>query len=236
MADLRREFGSTVALDGVDLSVDSAEVVGVAGPNGCGKTTLFRSLLGLLAPTAGAVHVDGTPPRGFTASDRARIGYMPQEEAVYRDLTVGGNVAFFARLYGLEDVQTAVDDALDFVDLQHRRDDRVGTLSGGMVRRTSLACAVVHDPPYLFLDEPTVGVDPELRSSMWRDFRRRCDSGATVVVSTHYLGEAKHCDRVLFLRSGEVLAFDEPAAFLDRTDTDDLEDAFLALLEAEVAE
>ncbi|MFB6072383.1 MAG: ABC transporter ATP-binding protein [Halobacterium sp.] len=233
VADLRRTFGDTTALDGVTFDVTDPEVVGIAGPNGCGKTTIIRTLLGLLEPSGGDAAVGGVAPTDFAASDRERLGYMPQHEAVYRDLTVAENVAFFARLYGVPDVEAAVDDALSFVDLGHRRDDRVAALSGGMVRRTSLACAVVHDPDVLFLDEPTVGLDPELRAAMWREFRRRRDDGAVLFVSTHYLGEARHCDRVLFLRDGDVLAFDTPQAFRERTGTEDLEDAFLALLDDE---
>jgi ABC-2 type transport system ATP-binding protein len=157
---------------------------------------------------------------------------MPQHDAVYHDLTVAENVQFFARLYGVDDLQAAVDGALDVVDLSHRAEDRVGTLSGGMVRRASLACAVVHDPAVLFLDEPTVGLDPELRASMWAEFRRRRDDGALLVISTHYLGEALNCDRVILLRDGRIVAFDAPEAFLERTGATDIEDAFLALLDA----
>ena len=230
---LRRTFGPLTALDGVDLAVEGPEIVGVAGPNGAGKTTLIETLLGLLAPTAGTARVDGVAPLAFDADDRRRLGYMPQHEAVYRDLTVRENVDFFARLYGVEDRTGAVDRAIEFVDLADRADSRVSSLSGGMVRRTSLACAVVHDPDVLFLDEPTVGLDPELRAAMWEGFRERRAAGSLVVVSTHYLGEARNCDRVLFLRDGRVLAFDAPDAFLDRTGTGDLEAAFLALLDGD---
>jgi ABC-2 type transport system ATP-binding protein len=227
--DLRREFGSITALDGVDLSLGDGEILGVAGPNGSGKTTLIRCLLGLLRPTAGEATVDGTPTEALAAADRRHIGYMPQARAIYDDLTVRENVAFFASLYGVGD--DAVDRALSFVDLVDRASARIGELSGGMVRRTSLACALVHDPEILFLDEPTVGLDPKLRASMWDGFRQRRNDGALVVVSTHYLGEVSRCDRVLFLREGRVLALDSPEGFLDRTDTRDLETAFLALLE-----
>jgi ABC-2 type transport system ATP-binding protein len=229
---LTRRFGAVTALDGVDLDLDGARIVGVAGPNGAGKTTLIEILLGLLAPTGGTARVNGVDPLAFDAADRCRLGYMPQHEAVYRDLTVRENVAFFARLYGVDDRECAVEEALAFVDLDDRAAARIGELSGGMIRRTSLACAVVHDPTVLFLDEPTVGLDPELRAAMWDGFRRRRDDGALAVVSTHYLGEARHCDRVLFLRNGRVLAFDSPDAFLERTGTTDLEDAFLAILRA----
>lgn len=228
--DLRRRFGPVTAIDGLDLSVDGPEIVGLAGPNGSGKTTLIRCLLGLLAPSSGAASVGGAAPTEFGPADRRRVGYMPQHEAVYRDLTVRENVDFFARLYGVEDRGAAVDRALEFVDLRPREDARIGELSGGMVRRTSLACAVVHDPAVLFLDEPTVGLDPELRARMWEGFRERRDAGALVLLSTHYLGEARNCDRVLFLREGRQVTFDTPEAILTETGTTDLEDAFLELL------
>lgn len=233
--DLRREFGPITALDGVDLDVTGPQILGVAGPNGSGKTTLIKCLLGLLIPTAGEAAVDGTPPEGFTTADRRRIGYMPQERAIYDDLTVRENVGFFASLYGV-DASEPVEQALSFVDLCDRAEARIGELSGGMVRRASLACALVHDPEILFLDEPTVGLDPELRASMWDGFRERRDDGALVVVSTHYLGEVSRCDRVLFLREGSVLALDSPQGFLDRTGTDDMEAAFLALLDGDGGE
>ena len=134
-------------------------------------------------------------------------------------------------LYGVEDRRSTVESALSVVDLDGRADDRIGSLSGGMVRRTSLACALVNDPEILFLDEPTVGLDPELRATMWERFRERPDDGALALVSTHYLGEARHCDQVLFLREGRVLALDSPARFRQRTGDTNLEDAFLALLE-----
>lgn len=230
---LRREFGPVTALDGIDLQVDEPEILGVAGPNGSGKTTLIRCLLGLLAPTDGTARVFDQPSTQLDATARRAIGYMPQTEAVYTDLTVRENVRFFARLYGITDRRQAVDEAISLVNLQDRADDRVATLSGGMVRRTSLACVVVHDPAILFLDEPTVGLDPALRAEMWNRFRRRRESGSLVVLSTHYLGEADNCDRVLFLRDGRKLADDTPAAFLSDTGTDDLEAAFLALLAAD---
>ena len=231
VTDLRREFGSVTALDGVDLDVDGPRIVGVAGPNGAGKTTLIRVLLGLLSPTAGSSKVRATDSLSLKAEDRERIGYMSQDEAVYRDLTVRENVDFFARLYRVADRATAVDRAISFVGLSDRADDRVSDLSGGMIRRTSLACALVHDPDVLILDEPTVGLDPQLRATMWDAFRERRDDGALILVSTHYLGEATRCDEVLFLRNGRVLAYDAPERFLEETGTDDLEDAFLALLE-----
>lgn len=229
---LSREFGPITALDDVSVTIDHPQILGVAGPNGSGKTTLIRCLLGLLTPTSGSVSVFGTEATAVPAAARRRIGYMPQAEAVYRDLTVRENVAFFARLYGLDDRVSAVNSVLEVVDLRDRAEDRVATLSGGMVRRTSLACALVHDPDLVVLDEPTVGLDPALRAEMWERFRDRRDAGCVVILSTHYLGEAGNCDRVLFLRNGRVLALDTPAAFRERTGAPDLEAAFLSLLEA----
>jgi ABC-2 type transport system ATP-binding protein len=233
VSGLTRTFGPVTALDDVDLTIDGPQIVGVAGPNGSGKTTLIRTLLGLLTPTDGTTSVNGTPSDAFGAAERGRIGYMPQRQAIYDDMTLRENVAFFADLYGVDDRAAAVGEALAFVALEDRADDRVGTLSGGMIRRASLACAVVHDPDVLFLDEPTVGLDPELRATMWDAFRDRRDAGALTLVSTHYLGEASRCDRVLFLREGRVLAFDAPDAFLERTGAADLEGAFLRLLETD---
>lgn len=231
-AGLTKEYGRTTAVSEVTLSIDGPRIVGVAGPNGAGKTVLTRLLLGLERPTRGVAHVDDVETTTLRPTDRARIGYMPQHTAVYDDLTVRQNVQFFAELYGVDDPAGATRDALDVVDLWDRRDDTIGSLSGGMVRRTSLAAALVHEPTLLFLDEPTVGLDPKLRAEMWDAFRSRRDEGALILLSTHYLGEVHRCDQVLFLRNGRVLALDTPESFLRRTGTTDLEDAFLALLDA----
>ncbi|WP_247729180.1 ABC transporter ATP-binding protein [Halovivax limisalsi] len=233
--DLTKEFGAVTALDGIDLDVSGSTIVGVAGPNGSGKTTLIECLLGLIRPTAGEGTINGTSSGSFTAAERRRIGYMPQDRAIYDDLSVRENVSFFASLYDVERRETAVDEALSVVDLTDREGARIGELSGGMVRRTSLACSLVHDPDVLFLDEPTIGLDPKLRASMWEEFRDRRDDGVLVFVSTHYLGEASRCDRVLFLRDGRVLAIDSPAGFRDRTGAEDMEAVFLDLLDGTAA-
>jgi len=230
---LEKTFGDTTALRGIDLELAEPSIVGIAGPNGSGKTTLLRCLLGVETPTAGEALIDGTAARTLAAAGRARIGYMPQHRALYEDLTVRGNLAFFARLYGVENRADAIERALSTVSLAERAESRIASLSGGMIRRASLACALVHDPALLVLDEPTVGLDPELRASMWDAFRDRRDGGVTILVSTHYLAEASQCDRVLFLRDGRVLAFDDPESHLERTGTDSMEAAFLALLEEE---
>jgi len=233
---LRRVFGRITALDDLTIALEAPGIVGFVGPNGAGKTTFIRCLLGLLDPTSGESAIDGAPSTELGPAERRRVGYMPQREALYDDLTVGENVAFFARLYGVDERVDAVERALDLVDLRERAGDRIATLSGGMLRRTSLAAAVVHDPDLLLLDEPTVGLDPELRTAMWERFREWREGGSLVLVSTHYLGEASRCDRVCFLRDGAVLAIDTPAGFLDATGAADMEAAFLALLDDDAEE
>ncbi|MFB6267419.1 MAG: ABC transporter ATP-binding protein [Halodesulfurarchaeum sp.] len=230
---LRREFGPVTAVDGVDLSLDGPQILGVAGPNGAGKTTLIKVLLGLLKPTDGHTAVNGTDSLALGPAERRRIGYMPQHRAIYQDLTVAGNVEFFAQLYGVEDREAAAERVIEMVDLGDRADSLVSALSGGMIRRASLAATLVHDPDVLILDEPTVGLDPALRAEMWETFRDRRAAGALILVSTHYLGEASNCDRVMFLRDGQVLDLDTPEAFLERTGTPDMEAAFLELLRAD---
>jgi ABC-2 type transport system ATP-binding protein len=227
---LRKNFGDITALSEVNFRMDTAEILGLAGPNGSGKTTLIRALLGIVAPSGGTVRVNGVDPVDFSAAERRELGYMPQHPAVYDDLTVRENVRFFATLYNVSDRDAAVDEALGLVGLRNRADARISELSGGMIRRTSLACALVHQPTLLFLDEPTVGLDPELRAKMWDGFRTRRDNGASVLVSTHYLGEAQHCDRVLFLRDGRVLTVDTPEGFQRSTGESSMEDAFLSIL------
>jgi ABC-2 type transport system ATP-binding protein len=230
---LARTFGDVTAVDGVDLALEGPQIVGIAGPNGAGKSTLLRIVLGLIKPTSGTSRVNGVPSLELTAADRRRIGYMPQNRAIYQDLSVRGNVEFFAQLYGMTDRDAATDAVLEIVDLADRGESLVSELSGGMIRRASLASALVHDPDILMLDEPTVGLDPALRAEMWQTFRERRDKGTLILISTHYLGEARHCDEVLFLRDGQVLDLDTPQAFLERTGTEDLEDAFLELLRAD---
>ena len=225
--DLRKEFGEVTALAGVTLDVPSGVVLGLLGPNGAGKTTLIRILLGLTRPTAGSATVLGHALED--RSLRARVGYMPQDTAVYTDLTVEENLSLFGRLYGIGGVslRNRAREVLELVRLTERRRSLVAQLSGGMRRRVSFAAALLPDPELLLLDEPTVGVDPELRAEFWEYFHRLTESGKTIVLTTHYLEEANRADQVVFLYTGHVLATGSPDEVKARTGAATLEDAFL---------
>jgi ABC-2 type transport system ATP-binding protein len=221
---LRRSFGPIHAVDGIDLALPPGRIYGLLGPNGSGKTTLIRLLIGLTRPSEGRVAVLGTP---MPSNDvLARVGYMPQAEAVYPELSVGENLGFFARLEGRAD-RAAIDRVLELVELADRRNSPALQLSGGMRRRLSLACTLVHEPDILFLDEPTVGVDPALRVQFWSHFRRLADAGRTLVVASHVMDEADRCDELLFIRAGQVIARGTGAELRARAGTDQLEAAFL---------
>jgi ABC-2 type transport system ATP-binding protein len=227
---LVKQFGRQRALDGVTLRVRRGEVYGLLGPNGAGKTTLIRSLVGLVAPEAGTVSVLGE--RMPQLEVLAHIGYMTQQAALYPDLSAEENLHFFGAIYGRVD---GVRDALEFVDLWDRRKSVVSTLSGGMRTRCSLACALVHKPALLLLDEPTVGVDPQLRVQLWDRFRKMAASGTTIVVSSHVMDEAERCDRLGLIRFGKLLAEGTVAEIKAKAGADRLEDAFLRLSEASPA-
>lgn len=226
---LVKSFGAVRAVDDISLDLAPGRIYGLLGPNGSGKTTLIRLLTGMTRATAGHAEVLGIamPSR----SNLARIGYMTQSDGVYPALTVAENARFFAAAYGVVG-DDPVADVLRVVDLADRRQTIAGTLSGGQRRRLSLACALVHRPPVLFLDEPTVGVDPLLRVQFWDHFRAQADAGTTIVVSSHVMDEADRCDELLFVRSGRIIARGTGRDVRAQAGTDDLEQAFLRLGEA----
>ena len=209
---LTRSFGDVDALEDVTLEVPAGTILGVVGPSGSGKTTLVRLFTGTLDPTGGDVRVFGENPRRFRRSTRERIGYMPQLFVLYPDLTAAENVAFVASLFGLlwNRRKRRVREVLEFVELWDARDRRAKDLSGGMQRRLELACSLVHSPDLLFVDEPTAGLDPVLRQIIWTEFRRLRDEGATLVVTTQYVGEAEYCDQVAVLAEGRLVALAAP--------------------------
>ena len=224
---LEKKFGDFKALDVLNLEVRKGEVYGLLGPNGAGKTTAIKVLTGLLKRTSGNAEILGVR---MPCKDIAqRIGYMPQETALYVGLTVHQNLEFFGKLFGMDKAAILAREAdlLKFIDLEKWRDELVANLSGGMKHRVSLACALIHEPEVLFLDEPTVGVDPELRVSFWNFFGSLKEKGTTILLTTHYMDEASHCDRVGFMRSGKLIAEGEPKAILKEAGTGSLEDAFL---------
>ncbi len=219
-----KSFGQLRALNGVTLRVRKGEIYGLLGPNGAGKTTLIRAIVGLVAPGSGSVTVLG---RRLPNLDVLRqVGYMTQQAALYPGLSVEENVKFFAAIYSADG---GVKDALQFVDLYDRKNSVVATISGGMKQRCSLACALVHKPQLLLLDEPTVGVDPQLRVQLWESFRRMADSGVTIVVSSHVMDEAERCQRLGLIQYGRLLAEGSPSEVRARAGTQNLEDAFLVL-------
>jgi ABC-2 type transport system ATP-binding protein len=222
--DLVKAFGDVRAVDDVSFELAPGGIYGLLGPNGSGKTTLIRLLTGLARATAGRAEVLGVtmPSREVLA----RIGYMTQSDGIYPTLTVADNARFFAAAYGVRD-REAVMAALRVVELEDRAGSAVLELSGGQRRRLSLACALVHQPAVLFLDEPTVGVDPLLRVQFWQHFRSLAEAGTTIVVSSHVMDEADRCDELLFMRSGRVIARGSGTEIRERAGTADLEQAFL---------
>jgi len=220
-----KRFGKQPALDGVSLRIRRGEVYGLLGPNGAGKTTLIRSLVGLVAPEKGTVTVLGR--RMPQLEVLAHVGYMTQQAALYPDLSAEENVHFFGAINGRVD---GVRDALELVDLWDRRKSVVSTLSGGMRTRCSLACALVHKPDLLLLDEPTVGVDPQLRVQLWDRFRKMASGGTSILVSSHVMDEAERCDGLLLMREGRILTQDTPAGLKARTGTATMDAAFLRLI------
>jgi ABC-2 type transport system ATP-binding protein len=209
---LVRRYDEVVALDGVSLSVPPGTLLGIIGPSGAGKTTAVKILTGGLQPTAGSVRVLGEDPQRFSRRTRARIGYMPQLFSLYPDLTAGENLDFVASLFGMLVFRRRrrVRSMLQLLDLWDERKRRAADLSGGMQRRLELACALVHDPAVLFLDEPTAGLDPLLRQTVWAELHRLRDLGRTIVVTTQYIGEAEECDAVALVSEGRLAALARP--------------------------
>jgi len=216
---LAKRYGRIDALRSVTLSVGAGEIFGLLGPNGAGKTTLIRLLTGSTRPSAGDVKVLGLDPVRDSRSLRRQIGYMPQAPALYEDLSPRDNIRFFSRAHKLENLEQRIDQVLDLSNLRSRERDPVYTFSGGMKQRVSLACALVHRPRVLMLDEPTAGVDPRLRAEFWNHFRDLARARVTLLISTHQMDEALYCDRLAILRDGGLLACDTPRNLLHRGST-----------------
>jgi len=212
MHDVSRKFDNRLVVRGIDLAVPRGTILGIIGPSGAGKTTTIRMLTGALAPSSGEVRVLGREPRRFRRRDREQIGYMPQQFTLYEDLTAGENVDFVASLFGMlwRRRRKRVQEVLKVVDLWDARGRRAGRLSGGMQRRLELACALVHEPELMILDEPTAGIDPLLRGTIWEELHRLRDAGRTLLVTTQHVSEAEECDAVAMIVSGEIIALAPP--------------------------
>jgi ABC-2 type transport system ATP-binding protein len=207
--DLRKSFGATVAVAGVSLSVNPGEIVGLLGPNGAGKSTTVSMICGLVQPDGGSVTIAGEPVGEDAAAVKRRIGLVPQELSLYEDLSALGNLELFGALYGLSG--SVLDEraraALEFVGLADRAKAKPATFSGGMKRRLNIACALVHDPDVLLLDEPTVGVDPQSRNAIFANIEALRERGKALVYTTHYMEEAERlCDRIVIVDHGRVVA------------------------------
>ncbi len=212
MEAVTRRYGDMAAVDNVTLHVPQGTILGIIGPSGSGKTTLIRMLTGTLEPTAGSISVLGQNPRKFTRHTREKLGYMPQHFVLYEELTATENLSFVASLFGLlwPNRGRRVKRLLMLLELWDARSRRARQMSGGMQRRLELACALVHDPSLLFVDEPTAGLDPILRQKIWAEFRRLRDAGCTLLVSTQIVSEAAYCDRVAVLAHGRLIALAAP--------------------------
>ncbi len=217
------------ALDGLTFSVGEGELYGLIGPNGAGKTTSIRIMTGLQRATSGKVSILGHEPSDSAV--RELIGYMPQETALYVDLTIRENLQLFGRLYNLSraSLDQRIADLLNFVGLSDRADTVITQLSGGMQHRASLATALLPKPRLLVLDEPTVGVDPELRANFWSRFADMQKDGTTIIITTHYMDEAMRCERVGLVNHGRLIAENSPRALVRKAKARSLEEAFLAL-------
>jgi len=224
---LRVSRGGRRVLHGLDFQVARGRITGLLGPSGCGKTTLMRAIVGVQVVESGDVRVLGEP--AGSAPVRARVGYVMQAPAVYQDLSARENLRYFARVLGAPAAR--IGETLETVQLADAADRPVRNLSGGQRARVSLATALLGEPDVLVLDEPTVGLDPLLREDLWRTFQGLADRGTTLFVSSHVMDEAGRCDDLLLMREGRLLADLTPAELRERTGEDDMEQAFLRLID-----
>jgi ABC-2 type transport system ATP-binding protein len=209
--DLHKRYNKkVVAINSISLDIQKGQIYSIVGPNGAGKSTLIRMLIGSLSPTSGEVRILDKNPRQEKIFLRKRIGYMPQNTALYPDLTAIETLKFFGGLQEVKNINKRIDEILEFTDLSQRRDSLVGTFSGGMKKKLSLACALLHEPEILFLDEPTSAIDPLLRESIWSKFKQLAKEGVTIILTTHSMGEAVKSDRLAILRSGSLVLESDP--------------------------
>lgn len=228
---LTKHFGAFKAVDRITLAVPRGMVFGLVGPNGAGKTTFIRLLIGILAPDAGQAQVVGLDIVRNSEQIRRQIGYVSQRFSLYNDLTARENLDFAAGVYGLgaSELKARREELLHWSGVWDRRDELAANLSGGWRQRLAFACAMVHRPPLLLLDEPTSGVDPVSRRQFWKLLYTLAEGGTTILVTTHYMDEAEHCDLLGLMLGGRLIAVDGPAALKASAHAATLEEAFLTL-------
>lgn len=227
VTDLRQGYGKTVVLKDINLTVQSGEILALIGPSGSGKTTLINSIMGMLKPMQGSVTVLGQsmPSRKLLA----KIGFMAQNDALYGTLTARENLIFFGKMIGVSKKQLAsqIDYAAKIVNLTTDLDKRVVDFSGGMKRRLSLAISLISDPDILILDEPTVGIDPELRVQIWQELHRAAGKGKTILLTTHVMEDAEQADRLMMVRNGDAIGQGSPEDLIHQFNVQTVEEAFL---------
>lgn len=236
--NLVKRFGDFVAVDHVTFSVDKGEIFCFLGPNGAGKSTTIRILCGLLAPTSGKATVHGFDVATQSEQVKRSIGYMSQKFSLYDDLTVSENIEFFSGIYGVEKSrrQSRKEEILKMAGLENRRDDATGLLTGGWKQRLALGCAILHEPPIVFLDEPTSGVDPIARRHFWDLIYEMSERGSTVFVTTHYMEEAEYCQRLALMDRGKMIALGAPNDLKrELSPNATMEDVFITSIEREEA-
>jgi ABC-2 type transport system ATP-binding protein len=231
--DLTKVFGAYTAVDHINVQVNAGEIFGFLGANGAGKTTAIRMLCGLLEPTGGSGHVAGFDIMKETAKIRRKIGYMSQKFSLYPDLTVLDNMVLYGSLYGLSKtgLTSRIAELSSFLGLADLHKRVTGTLPWGWQQRLGLACANLHRPAILFLDEPTGSVDPVSRRNFWDLIQELSGRGTTIFVTTHHMDEAEYCHRISIMISGKIAAIDSPRALKERSQSATLHDAFLHLVE-----
>ena len=237
VSGLTKRFGNFTAVDDLSFSVRCGEIFGFLGPNGAGKSTTIRMLCGLLTPTEGEAMVGGFGVSQDPERVRENIGYMSQKFSLYRDLTVRENIAFFGGVYGLagQRLRARAEAVIDMAGLHGLEQRLTGTLSGAHQQRLALGCAILHEPPILFLDEPTSGVDPILRRMFWDLIQAMAARGSTILVTTHFMDEAEFCGRLGFITGGRLVALDRPTELKRAAGVASLEEVFLKLASGEQA-
>lgn len=224
---IKHSFGQEVVLEEIHLSIKKGQIFGLLGPSGSGKTTLVKMIVGMIKPTKGQVNIQGvTMP---SLEQMKQIGYMAQADALYNELTAFENLDFFSQIYGLSKQERLerIDKVLQIVDLEAHKQKQVDKFSGGMKRRLSLAAALLHQPSLLILDEPTVGIDPLLRESIWHNLEQLRKQGTTIIVTTHVMDEAEKCTRLALIRNGYVMAEGSPTEIKHKSKSSSMEEAFL---------